>query len=137
MREPRGVLAVHGDDGYPYAIPLDFLFEPETGKIYFHGAREGHKIDALKRDPKVCFCVYEKGVQKDGDWAYTVRSVVAFGRMRQVTEADRIVEICRKLGLKYYPSAEEAEEEIRKAVDRVNILELTIDHMTGKRVHEK
>ncbi len=136
-KEPRGVLAVHGDDGYPYAMPLDFYYDEETGCIYFHGAHEGHKIDAIRRDPKVSFCVCEQGIRLEGDWAYTARSVVVFGRIQPVTDFERIVEISRKLGLKYYPSAEEVEMEIDKAVKRVNVLELTIDHMTGKRVHEQ
>ncbi len=137
MKESRGVLAVHGDDGYPYAVPLNFYYDGESGKIYFHGAREGHKVDALSRDPKACFTVYEQGYRKEGDWAYTARSVVVFGTVRPVADPARILEICRSLGLKYYPTAQEVEEELRKAVDRVNLLELTVCHMTGKRVHEK
>ena len=47
--EKRGVLAVNGDGGYPYTIPINYIYEEESGKIYFHGAKEGHKIDALLR----------------------------------------------------------------------------------------
>ena len=54
----RGVFAVNGDDGYPYAIPVNYFFDAEHDKIYFHGAKAGHKVDALKRDDKVCFTVY-------------------------------------------------------------------------------
>ena len=64
----RGVFAVNGDDGYPYAIPVNYFFDAEHDKIYFHGAKAGHKVDALKRDDKVCFTEEEiakdiKGVQ--------------------------------------------------------------------------
>ncbi len=44
----RGVLSLIGDDGYPYGIPIDHWYCEEDGKIYFHGAKEGHKIDAIK-----------------------------------------------------------------------------------------
>ena len=51
----RGVFAVNGDDGYPYAIPVNYFFDAEHDKIYFHGAKAGHKVDSLKHDDKVCF----------------------------------------------------------------------------------
>ena len=65
----RGVFAVNGDDGYPYAIPVNYFFDAEHDKIYFHGAKAGHKVDALKRDDKVCFTVYGNEWYRDGDWA--------------------------------------------------------------------
>lgn len=135
--EKRGVLAVHGDDGYPYTIPLDFYYDEENGRIYFHGAGEGHKIDAIRRDPKVCFCVYEKGVPDEEGWFLYVRSVIVFGRMRILEDREEILTRARRLGLKYYPDAQSVEHEIEKDGHRVNCLELTPEHMTGKRVHEQ
>ena len=70
----RGVFAVNGDDGYPYAIPVNYFFDAEHNKIYFHGAKAGHKVDALKRDDKVCFTVYGNEWYQDGDWAPYVMS---------------------------------------------------------------
>ena len=64
----RGVFAVNGDDGYPYAIPVNYFFDTEHDKIYFHGAKAGHKVDALKRDDKVCFTVYGNEWYKDGEY---------------------------------------------------------------------
>ena len=49
----RGVLAVNGDDGYPYAIPINYVYDDDAQKIYFHGARVGHKVDALRACDKV------------------------------------------------------------------------------------
>lgn len=132
--EPRGILAVHGEDGYPYALPIDFLYE--DGKIYFHCAKEGHKIDALKKDERVSFCVYDKGFRKEGDWALNIKSVILFGRIRFVEDREESIALVRKLALKYYPTPEGAEEEVRKAGSRVQMLEMTIDHMTGKLVNE-
>lgn len=68
----RGVFAVNGDDGYPYAIPVNYFFDTEHDKIYFHGAKAGHKVDSLKRDDKVCFTVYGNEWYKDDDWAPTL-----------------------------------------------------------------
>ena len=131
---PRGVLAVHGEDGYPYALPMNFLYQ--DGKLYFHCAREGHKLDALTADSRVSFCVMDQGYRREGEWALNIRSVVIFGRVARVEDPDRARHIARLLGQKYYPNAQAVEAELEKAMDRVLILELTIDHMTGKLVNE-
>ena len=132
--QPRGVLAVHGEDGYPYAFPMDYVYA--DGKIYFHCANEGHKIDALKADNRVSFCVYNEGFRREGEWALNITSVVIFGRIRLIEDPEETIRTVRALGLKYYPSAEDVENEIRKDGSRVQMLELTIDHMTGKLVNE-
>lgn len=54
----RGILAVNGDDGYPYAIPINYLYDEDAHKIVFHGAKAGYKVDCLKVCDKVCFTVY-------------------------------------------------------------------------------
>lgn len=133
-RLPRGVLAVLGDEGYPYALPLDFLYE--DGKLYFHGAMEGHKLDAIRRCDKVSFCVMDEGYRNEGEWALNIKSVIVFGRMRIVEDWQETVDIVRRIGLKYYPTAESVEEEIEKAAARVCCMELTVEHMTGKLVNE-
>ena len=56
-QEVRGVLSVLGEDGYPYGMPLDHWYDEKNGKIYFHGAKEGHKIDAIKACDKVSYCL--------------------------------------------------------------------------------
>lgn len=84
LNEKRSVLAVNGDNGYPFAIPLDYLYEPTENRIYFHGARQGHKVDALTKSDKVCFTVFGGDFHKDGEWAPYVRSTVVFGRCRLV-----------------------------------------------------
>ncbi|MBE7009832.1 MAG: pyridoxamine 5'-phosphate oxidase family protein, partial [Ruminococcaceae bacterium] len=60
-REKRGVLSVLGDDGYPYGMPINHFYCEDDGKLYFHGGRKGHKIDALRRCDKASFCVYDEG----------------------------------------------------------------------------
>ena len=76
----RGVLAVNGDDGYPYAIPVNYFYDTENQKIYFHGARAGHKVDALKACDKICFTVYGNEQIKEEAWAPFIQSLVVFGR---------------------------------------------------------
>lgn len=135
--EPRGVLALLGDGGYPYTVPLDFYYDEADGAIYFHGAKEGHKIDAIERCDKASFCVMDSGFKKEGDWALYIRSVVAFGRIRKVTDAEKTWEKVCKLGMKYHPTAESVADEWEKAKDRVLCLKLAVEHITGKLVHEK
>ena len=82
--EKRGVLSMLGDDGYPYGIPLNHWYNPEDGKIYFHGAKTGHKIDAIRRCGKASFCVYDQGIRQEGEWFLRIRSVIVFGRIELI-----------------------------------------------------
>lgn len=135
-QEVRGVLSVLGDDGYPYGIPMDHWYDEKNGKIYFHGAKEGHKIDAIKACDKVSYCVYDKGYRKDGEWALNIRSVVVFGSIRPVEHMEKVEEICRNLCLKFTDDQEYIEKELKNYTFRVLCLELTPEHMTGKLVNE-
>ena len=94
--EKRGVLSVHGDDGYPYGMPLNHYYCEEDGKLYFHSGMLGHKVDALRRNSKVSYCVYDEGYRKEGEWALNIRSVVAFGRISLVRDEEKAREIYRK-----------------------------------------
>ena len=135
QQERRGVLSVFGEDGYPYGIPINFLYE--DGKIYFHGAKEGHKIDAILENPRVSFCVFDAGVPDPKKRGLNVRSVVVFGTISFVEEPERAEDLTRRLGLKYFPDDPEyIEEETRRTANRVQILELSIDSMSGKLVNE-
>ena len=117
---PRGILAVHGEGGYPYAFPMNYIFI--NGKIYFHCAKSGHKIDALEADNRVSFCVMDEGFRNSGDWALNIKSVVIFGRMKIVDSDQEAIEIVRRIGLKYYPSAESVEDAINKSGEHMQIL---------------
>lgn len=133
--QPRGVLSMLGDDGYPYGIPLDHLYM-EDGHIYFHGAKEGHKIDAISGCDKVSYCVYDQGYRKEGEWALNINSVVVFGRIRIVEDEEKKKEICIKLLKKFSDDEAYIEHEMKNAFPRVNCLELIPEHMTGKLVCE-
>lgn len=133
----RGVLAVHGDDGYPYAVPLNFVFDPAARTLYFHMAVAGHKLDAIKRDSKVCFTVMDDGYKVEGDWAWYVRSVVVFGEAKVVKDDAMRDQWLRALAAKYFPPVEDVEEDMRRNAPRALVIAVRIDHMTGKLVHEK
>ena len=135
--EKRGVLSMIVEDGYPYGIPMDFYYDKEEDVIYFHGAGQGQKIDAIQACDKVCFTTWNTGFQTEGDWAWNVTSVVCFGRIELVKDQDKAIEKARIFGNKYYPSAEEVEVEIDKDMHRCQMLALHIEHMTGKLVNEK
>lgn len=133
----RGVLAVNGDDGYPFAIPVNYFYDPEQGKIYFHGAKTGHKVDALKKSDKVCFTVYGNEHFEPDDWAPYMQSTVVFGRCRLVEDAAQTEARVRELAAKYYPNQEEIDTEVEKSIRGVQLYEITVEHLTGKQIQEK
>ena len=134
--EPRGVLSVLGDEGYPYGMPLDHWYSDADGKLYFHCAKEGHKLDAVSKCDKVSYCVYDQGYRKEGQWALNIRSVIVFGRMRVVTDEEKKREICVELCRKFTDDEEYLKKELANAFSRVCCLELEPEHMTGKLVNE-
>ncbi len=132
---PRGILSVLGDGGYPYGVPLNFVYE--NGKVYFHCAPEGHKLDALRRCDKASFCVLSEPVKREGEWWNTFLSVICFGRVQEVTDPAEHDRLLRALAKKYFPEGYDTEADMRKNAHRAVILELTIEHLSGKNVREK
>ena len=138
LRECRiGVLAVNGDEGYPYAVPINYLYDPEQQKIYFHGARAGHKYDAISACDKVCFTVYGKEVIKEESWAPFVQSAVVFGKCRKMEMTPETMGRLKKLAMKYYPEEALADREIAKDGRAVQMYEIAVEHLSGKEVQEK
>lgn len=135
-KEPRGVLSVLGDNGYPYGMPMNFWYDSLTGKLYFHGGKTGHKIDAIRNCDKVSFCVYDQGYRREGEWALNIKSVIVFGRIGTVEDENTALEISRKLSYKYTSDPDYIEEEIRKAGPATLCLELIPEYITGKLVNE-
>ena len=133
--ETRGVLSMIGDDGYPYGVPINHYYE--NGKLYFHGGKTGHRVDAVKNCDKVCYTVFDKGYLKEGDWALNVKSVVIFGRIKIVEDYDTAIELCRKLSYKFTDDESYINEEIEKCAKATLVMELDIENMTGKLVNEK
>lgn len=134
--EVRGVLSVLGDDEYPYGLPINYLFSEDENKIYFHGSREGHKIDSIKKHDKVSFCVYSNGKQAEGKLGLDYKSVIVFGRIKPVEDREKTINICRKLSSQFNFGQDYIEEEIKKFANFVMCLELTPEHICGKQVNE-
>ena len=135
--EKRGVLSVNGDGGYPYGAPMNHYYNEADGKIYFHcGNGEGHRLDALKKDGRVCFCVYDGGEYKGGHWALHVKSVIVFGTMEIVSDPERIVDIVGKLSRKFTADECYIQKEIEGHAHRTLLLVLTPEHICGKQVVE-
>lgn len=130
-----GVLAVSGDEGYPYAVPLSYVYC--DSKIYFHAAKTGHKIDALRRSDKVSFCVTDCDNVVPEEFTTYFRSVIAFGKARILEEDGEKRNAIEKLAAKYSPDQEEGRlREIDKEFSLLCMIELSIEHMTGKEAIE-
>ena len=134
--QPRGVLSMIGDNGYPYGIPMDHWYSETENTIYFHCAKAGHKIDAISACDKVSYCVMDEGYREDGEWALNIKSVVVFGRINVVEDETKKLEICTNLVKKFTDDEEYLEKELTRSFSRVNCLALTIEYMTGKLVNE-
>ena len=135
-KEPRGVLSVLGDDGYPYGMPINQFYCEEDGKIYFHSGKKGHKVDAIKRCDKASFCVYDQGYRREGEWALNIRSVIVFGRIEIIEDTEKVYEISRRLSRKFTDDEAYIEHEIVKSGPRTLMFALVPEHMTGKLVNE-
>ena len=130
-----GVLALMGDGGYPYAVPLSYVYA--DGAIIFHSAVEGHKVDAIRRDSRCSFCVIDQDEIKPAEFTTHFRSVIAFGRIRVLEDAGEKVQALRLLGRRYSPDDELGlQHEIDKSLDHVLLLRLDIEHLSGKQAIE-
>ena len=136
QEEKRGVLSMIGENGYPYGIPLNHWYNLEDGKLYFHGAKEGHKLDALRTDNRVSYCVCDAGYRKEGEWALNVNSVIVFGRISLVTDEGKAKQIGTNLCRKFTDDEAYIQHELRNALPHAQCLEMTVEHLTGKLVKE-
>lgn len=135
-RGTSGVLAVTGDGGWPYAVPLSYAYA--EGKLLFHCAKEGHKLDALRRDGRASFCVIDQDQVIPEKYTTAYRSVIAFGTVRILEDGAELREAAEVLGRRYYPggTAEELEAEVSGTMARLRALEMTVEHITGKEARE-
>lgn len=135
-REPRGVLSLIGDEGYPYGVPLNHYYNEEDGKLYFHSGKQGHKIDAMRDNPKASFCVMDQGYRNEGEWALNIKSVIVFGHIEVIEDTDKIYEISEKLSRKFTDDENYIASEIKKHGPSTFMFALNVEHMCGKLVKE-
>ena len=130
-----GVLALLGDNEYPYAVPISYVYD--NSKIYFHGAKVGHKIDAIRKCRKASFCVIDQDEIFPEKYTTYFKSVIVFGKIR-ILEENEIREAIERLAMKYHPtdSIENRNQEIAREWKALCMMELSVEHMTGKEAIE-
>ena len=131
-----GVLALAGDDGYPYAVPLSYVYA--GGKLYFHCAKAGHKLDAIARNPKGSFCVIHQDQVVPETYTTHYRSVIAFGALRVLEDEGEKRAAIELLAVKYAPgdTPEHRARYIEKDWAPLCMVEMTIHHLSGKQAKE-
>ena len=130
-----GTLALLGDGGYPYAVPISFVYH--EGKLFFHSALSGHKVDAISHCDKASFCVIDQDEVHGEQYTTYFRSVIAFGRIHIIEDEKERLAAARLLGNRYNPNQDEAlQKEIDKGLHRMLVLRLEIEHLTGKKAIE-
>ncbi|MEG0176958.1 pyridoxamine 5'-phosphate oxidase family protein [Anaerorhabdus sp.] len=129
-----GVLAVLGDEDYPYAVPLSFVYA--DNKIYFHCAKAGHKLDAIEKHDKVSFCIIEKDEIIPEEYTTYFRSVIVFGKAHVIKDINNKRKAIELLVKKYSPNEVEFEKEIEGSFEFMHMIQIDIDHMTGKEAKE-
>lgn len=133
QRGSSGVLAVLGDGGYPYAVPLSYVFDGEH--IYFHCATSGHKLDAIRSNDKVSFCVIDQDQVIPKQFTTYFRSVIVFGTARILEDASEMRIPIEKLAEKY-AWGHNPQQEIAKEISHMALIELTAVHISGKQAIE-
>ena len=135
LRNTAGVLAVSGDDGFPYAVPLSYVYV--DGKIYFHCARQGHKLDGIARNEKVSFCVIDQDQVVPETYTTYFRSVIAFGRACVLKHPDEKRRALQLLAARYAPEDERGRlQEVEQLFEKICMVRIDIVHMTGKEAIE-
>ena len=130
-----GVLALIDTDGYPYSVPLSYVYSDD--KIYFHSAKSGHKIAAIKNCNKATFCVIDKDDVQPEKYTTFYKSVIAFGNVEIVGDNAETLYAIKELGEKYYPNHDkELQTEIEKFKSAFLIIRFDIEHITGKQAKE-
>lgn len=131
-----GVIALDGDDGYPYAVPISYVFCDH--KIYFHCAKSGHKLDAIARNEKASFCVIGEDHVIPEEYTTQYKSVIVFGKIRILEDDGEKRAAIEQLALKYAPddTRENRQKEIEQYQSALCMLEMSIAHMSGKKRKE-
>lgn len=124
------VLALAGDGGYPYAVPVNYVYA--DGKVIVHGASAGHKFDALSAESKVSLCVIDEDKVIPEKLTTAYRSVIVFGHARILKSPEEIMRACVDLGMRFSSDRENVEKSAHDALSRVCCVEIEIDHITGK-----
>ena len=132
----NGILGVIGEEGYPYTIPLSYVYL--NGNIYFHSAKSGHKVDAIQKNSKVSFTVVDEDTIVSEEFTSYFRSVIAFGQASIIESEEERNVAFRALMEKYSKneSIEAKEKELESGGPHALIIKVCIEHITGKEAIE-
>lgn len=125
-----GVLGLNGLNGYPYTVALNYVYD--SGKIYFHCALQGYKTDCIKKDCRASLSVIGDDTVIAEKYTTAYRSVTAFGKVKILDDRNEILTAIKKLTLKYVEDTTDMQAEIDRYINSLCILEMTVEHMTGK-----
>lgn len=135
LRATSGVLALNGDDGYPYAVPLSYLYV--DGRLVFHCAKAGYKIDCVQKSGKASFCVVDQDEIIPEEYTTYYRSVICRGQVRILEDRQEIMDLCTALGEKYRPGHPgDSRASVENAMNRLCIMVMDVEEMTGKEARE-
>ncbi len=134
--EKRGVLNVNGDNGYPYGMPMNHFYNENDGCIYFHCGKAGHRLDSLKSDNKVSFCICDSSYKDEGEWALNIKSIIVFGKIEIIDNMDAIRSITTLLSYKFTADTAYIAKEIENYAHETLLLKLIPEHICGKLVRE-
>ena len=127
------VMAVSGDDDYPYAVPVNYVYDGTS--VYIHSAVQGHKIDALRHNSRCSLCIVDKDDVIPEEFTSYFRSVIVFGKAHFMETTDEKIASLRLLGNKYSPGID-PDAEIARFIKTVCIVRVDIDSVTGKEAIE-
>ena len=135
QKATAGTLALLGDNDYPYAVPISYIYA--NGKIFFHSALSGHKVDAIRKCDKASFCVIAQDEVHPEKYTTFFRSVIAFGRIHIIEDEGEKLATARIFGNRYNPNQEEAlQKELESGMSRMLMIRFDIEHLTGKEAIE-
>lgn len=129
----NGVLALRDNSDYPYAVPVSYAYDGKA--LYIHSAVAGHKIDCMRYNPKISFCVVKQDIIRPEEFTTYFKSVIAYGTAEFITNRADMINALQLLANKYSPGID-SEDEIAKCIDHVAVIKINIESLTGKEAIE-
>lgn len=130
--QKRGVLSVCGDEGYPYGVAINYGYV--NGRIYMHStSAESHKVDAIRRNEKVCLTIVEKEELDVAEYTTHYRSVIVFGKARILDDEPEKVIAIGKMMQGIVPAHKgNIMEHYGSVPSDFTMIEIVPEHITGK-----
>lgn len=125
-----GVLSVLGDNEYAYGVPLNYVFL--NNNVYIHCAKQGFKLDSIRKNPKVCFTVVGETETLADKFSTNYESAIVFGEAIEIIESEKI-EALKSFIYKFSPDfKEEGMQYIEKAAYATTVIKIESQKITGK-----